>query len=489
MKDILNPAVAAAAAAAAALQQTLNQVTPSQWCQAYYLFAAGAVAAVAALPKEARRLLVDYGARRSSSELSGKDTTSRDVKAEGRGKEGNGNWLLSLINTFTSYGQVPHSWFITFYVASVACSVLWVWQFVTEGRVLRGVASHQPQAALPSGGEVTLGQVALAWTMMFLQGSRRLYEDWLTHGKSKSTMWIVHWVLGLSYYLVTSVAVWVEGSGAILDYQSTGAIDGHVPGFKTLVGIVMFGYASINQYRCHRHLAGLNKYSLPELGLFRYLVCPHYFCECLVYLSLAIIAAPKGELLNKTLLGALAFVVVNLGVTASGTRKWAQFASQLGDLQDITICEADPNSPLVLPSFVQRRLPEETPVCNRLLRHVHIGRKRVNTMKVLSVQVRGSNQQAARLLQNPPYGLRINGAVFFGLVKVEAKTRPETHCADHGMVRRSILMRHDARVGRIFVNKNMVRSAVRAVSKNVLPLLVFVIATALGRRRGYWNRE
>ena len=91
--------------------------------------------------------------------------------------------------------------------------------------------------------------------------------------------------------------------GAILDYQMTGAIDDNsMPLFKTLVAVAMFLYASINQYRCHRHLAGLKKYSLPELGLFRYLICPHYFCECLVYLSLAIAAAPKGELLNRTLL-------------------------------------------------------------------------------------------------------------------------------------------------------------------------------------------
>lgn len=365
-------------------------VTPSQWCQAYYLFAAGAVVAVAAMPKEVRRLLVDYGARKSKaaevsqfssqsqsgsgSEGKGKGKNDNDASGEAKargkvdrngGDGGEGNWLLSLINTLTSYGQVPHSWFITFYVASVACSLLWLWQFAVDGGLLRAVASSQvTQAqAFPAkggrgggGGEtsdssVTIGQVGLAWTMMFLQGSRRLYEDSLVHGKSKSTMWIVHWVLGLSYYLFTSVAVWVEGSGkvsmvalsfvfeyvlgvnisvlgAILDHQFTGATDYGMPLLKTLVAIVMFLYASINQYSCHRHLAGLKKYSLPELGLFRYLICPHYFCECLVYLSLAIVAASKGELLNKTLLCALSFVMVNLGVTASGTRKW--YAGKFG---------------------------------------------------------------------------------------------------------------------------------------------------------------
>ncbi|KAK3494992.1 uncharacterized protein B0T23DRAFT_403781 [Neurospora hispaniola] len=462
----------------AAVLQRLNDITPSQWCQAYYLFTAGAVVAVAAMPNEVSRRLVDYGARKVQSEVSrsgsrsegeeendtGRGTGSEaEVKAKAnRVERGGKNWLLSLTDTLTSYGQVPHSWFITFYVASMACSLLWFWQFAVDGRVLRVVTCSQASPTAKgederggvSASSVTLGQVGLAWTMMFLQGSRRLYEDSLVHGKSKSTMWIVHWVLGLSYYLFTSVAVWVEGSGAI-DYT--------MPSFKALVGTFMFLYASVNQYRCHRHLAGLKKYSLPDLGLFRYLICPHYFCECLVYLSLAVVAAPQGELLNKTLLCALVFVVVNLGVTAAGTRKWTQLAPQLGDFQNIAIREADPDSPLVFPVLVQRRLAEKTPVCNGPLRHVHVGRKRVNAMK------------------NPPHGLRIEGPVFFGPVEVEAQTRSKAHCANHGVVCRSVLVRHNARVGRVFVNKDVVRPAVGAIREDVLLLLfLFLIATAIG---------
>lgn len=76
------------------------------------------------------------------------------------------------------------------------------------------------------------------------------------------------------------------------------------------------------QHRCHKYLAGLKKYSLPEKGMFRWFVCPHYTCECLLYLSLVIGAAPRGQLYNRTVLCALIFVAVNLGVTAYGTKKW-----------------------------------------------------------------------------------------------------------------------------------------------------------------------
>jgi 3-oxo-5-alpha-steroid 4-dehydrogenase 3 len=56
--------------------------------------------------------------------------------------------------------------------------------------------------------------------------------------------------------------------------------------------------------------------------MFRFLVCPHYTCECIIYFSLAICAAPDGHLCNRTMICALLFVLANLGATASGTRQW-----------------------------------------------------------------------------------------------------------------------------------------------------------------------
>lgn len=56
--------------------------------------------------------------------------------------------------------------------------------------------------------------------------------------------------------------------------------------------------------------------------MFSRIICPHYTAECIIYLSLALLGAPEGETVNKTLLSAVIFVAVNLGVTASTTRKW-----------------------------------------------------------------------------------------------------------------------------------------------------------------------
>ena len=89
-----------------------------------------------------------------------------------------------------------------------------------------------------------------------------------------------------------------------------------------MVGIPIFVLASGIQHDCHAYLASLPKYTLPMHPIFQVLICPHYTAECLIYLSLAIISAPRGAVVNKTMVSALVFVVVNLGITASTSIAW-----------------------------------------------------------------------------------------------------------------------------------------------------------------------
>ncbi|KAH6850182.1 hypothetical protein B0I37DRAFT_413597 [Chaetomium sp. MPI-CAGE-AT-0009] len=295
------------------LLATLSSITPAQCCQAIFLLAAGGVLAVAVMPRDAKTLLVNYGARKTQT--SPTDAPPRDVSDRGR--------LLSLIDIITSWTQVPHSWFGAFYVVSLACSVFWLVQYLGDGVVLRFVASKQAAAQHPP---ATSGQVVLGWFMMFLQGGRRVFEHLTIIKPSKSTMWVVHWLLGLLFYLSISVSVWVEGSGAILN--PTSYTDDAQSLIKMGVALPAFLFAWVNQYRCHKHLAGLKKYSVPEGGMFDHYICPHYTCECLLYLSMAIATAPRGVWCNRTLVCALIFIAVNLGVTASGTRKW--YAEKFG---------------------------------------------------------------------------------------------------------------------------------------------------------------
>ena len=80
--------------------------------------------------------------------------------------------------------------------------------------------------------------------------------------------------------------------------------------------------ASGLQHDCHHYLFSLEKYTLPTHPLFNSIVCPHYTAECAIYLSLALLGAPRGEQVNKTLLSCLAFVAVNLGITAASSKQW-----------------------------------------------------------------------------------------------------------------------------------------------------------------------
>lgn len=106
------------------------------------------------------------------------------------------------------------------------------------------------------------------------------------------------------------------------------------PSIKDFIGVLIFLLASGFQYDCHAYLASLKNtkktdggtatshYQLPEHPAFNISLTPHYFAECFIYLALAIAAAPKGTVLNWTLVTALVFVTTNLGVTAYGTGQW-----------------------------------------------------------------------------------------------------------------------------------------------------------------------
>lgn len=106
------------------------------------------------------------------------------------------------------------------------------------------------------------------------------------------------------------------------------------PSFRTLLAIIIFLLASGFQYDCHNYLAYLKtsksedgkdkegEYKLPTHPAFQPLIAPHYMAECMIYLSFVIVAAPRGYWVNWTMTSVLCFVVVNLGVTAEGTRRW-----------------------------------------------------------------------------------------------------------------------------------------------------------------------
>ncbi|KAL1297074.1 hypothetical protein AAFC00_004661 [Neodothiora populina] len=238
------------------------------------------------------------------------------IQASGEGKTNNA--AVQLINTLATI-RVPHSWFASFYVVSVACSILWASQMVLDASIVRTVAA----AAKQRSHSMSIEQVAVTWLLMLLQGTRRLYECMTLTKPSSSQMWIGHWAFGLWFYTTTSVAVWIEGSSALLSAsQQAKHISLQSPSLRTVVGITGFFVASAIQHYCHAYLASLKKYTVPSHPLFHRVVCPHYLAECLIYMTMSLVAAPRGCVFNRTLLAALFLVAVNLGITADGTKTW-----------------------------------------------------------------------------------------------------------------------------------------------------------------------
>ncbi|KXS95640.1 hypothetical protein AC578_3555 [Pseudocercospora eumusae] len=283
--------------------------------RAIYLTAAAAVLFVFAMPPLRSRFL-DYGARSSKQQ-----------------KE-KGSTLLDHAASIT----VPHSWFASFYAVSVSCSLYCLSDIVFRGPAFQAIANHT--SSEPS--TMTISQVQATWLLMFLQGSRRLYESMALTNPSQSRMWLGHWALGILFYLCTSIAVWVEGIPAIRNHHFA-FNDLTFAGLtrRTFLGAIIFFLASALQHDCHSYLATLktskkgekaasgSQYRLPDHPAWNLSLTPHYFAECLIYLSLAIIAAPRGSMLNWTFVSALTFVAINLAVTAYGTKEW--YKQKFGD--------------------------------------------------------------------------------------------------------------------------------------------------------------
>lgn len=164
----------------------VDSVTPAQACQAYYTFGAAAILAVKVLPQDIQSTLLSYGPR----------------------DQGQGNGLLSRVLKGT---EVPHAWFLHFYVLSVASSALWAWQLVTCGTAMEWLARRQ--SAGEEDGSMTMAQVYLAWGLMAVQGVRRLYESLAVTKAGSSPMSAIHYLIGSSYYVVMGVSVWIQGSG------------------------------------------------------------------------------------------------------------------------------------------------------------------------------------------------------------------------------------------------------------------------------------
>ena len=108
--------------------------------------------------------------------------------------------------------KVPHRYFTHFYIASIASSVFWGFQFLTFGRPLRVILDLQSASQPQDTPSMSRDQVLLVWAMLLVQGARRCYESVVFARSSRSEMWIALYGVGISFYLVTGMAIWIDGT-------------------------------------------------------------------------------------------------------------------------------------------------------------------------------------------------------------------------------------------------------------------------------------
>ena len=309
-------------------------IEPKLLLQAFYLSASAAILLVYLIPPLNKRFLA-YGARDAAEPPAGKEESSTSSAPPTTPTRMNA--LLDRIADI----KVPHRWFIHFYIVSVLSSALWAHQIITRGQLYNFLASFAPDSDDPD----PFMRAVYCWLLLSIQGMRRLYEC-LRQPRGSSEMWIGHYAIGIAFYLATGVAIWIEGLpaskafhrlGRGLEYNSNPYNAPykvpHKPeftlGFSDAIFIWAFVDASIDQHKYHRHLASLMKYTAPTHPGFESIIAPHCTCECLIYLSLAILSRPSGYYLNHTMTAALVFVVINLGISADGTKRWMR--NKFGD--------------------------------------------------------------------------------------------------------------------------------------------------------------
>ncbi|KAL6245631.1 hypothetical protein RBB50_007630 [Rhinocladiella similis] len=339
------------------------------WCtRTFYILSSAIILAVRLIPDLKTRFL-SYGARDSGGTTTAaavaavhnhnhnhnhNATGSRLLQQKQRQEQQSSSPLSSQLLDHVTSWKVPHSWFIHFYILSVLLSTTCIWTTLQS-------TNHHFNSNSNTNFSFTATTTATPTTsllcslLMLLQGLRRLLEClYVTNNTntktdtkpSASRMWIGHYAIGLAFYLFTNLAIHLEYLAAVhspnkhlgnSSPSSTRELPLPLPlplvralfTPKTIICTSLFLHCSYKQNKYHRYLAGLKKYTLPDKGAFQTIIAPHYTAECGIYLSLTLLQAPDQHghghgqgYINWSLTCALLFVMVNLGVTADGTREW-----------------------------------------------------------------------------------------------------------------------------------------------------------------------
>ena len=211
------------------------------------------------------------------------------------------SWFAKLINAVAGL-TVPKAWFSHFYVLYL----LLMW----------GQFLYDPYTILSN------GKYLLVWLFLTCQATRRLYESYhVTRWGNASKMHVSHYFLGLGFYMGVSIICFC---GLQSHHGDSGNGVTGTGFFWTLLLVAFFAICQLDQYRNHKHLAALVKYSVPKKGLFSLVSSAHYCDEILIYFTVVLLAFTRGRLIAEdwALLSIWIFVVINLSISALETHSY-----------------------------------------------------------------------------------------------------------------------------------------------------------------------
>jgi len=193
--------------------------------------------------------------------------------------------------------------------------------------------------------------VAIVLSMLSVQVFRRLYECVFVSVLSKGArMHLVHYILGMFFYPAMAFTSLLH-LDSISDEEVSIAFSfckniqyhfynvlttllhffpsalSHWTVFATYsVAVLLFLWASLHQYRCHKILADLrhskrdNSYRLPKGDWFQLVSCPHFMAEVLIYSAMLLVMVVADVWTVWWLV--IVYTVSTLGLSARQTHMW-----------------------------------------------------------------------------------------------------------------------------------------------------------------------
>ncbi|KAK9469615.1 hypothetical protein V1512DRAFT_256663 [Lipomyces arxii] len=182
---------------------------------------------------------------------------------------------------------VPKRWFLHFYIAGVVmASVPIVLMYLAHSGSHTSTVEWLLQLgelsdALGLKSQVPYSRAQWAAVMILVHCGRRLYECIAIEASGVSArMRLGHYVVGHVFYTIACCACWCDALDDIIDPK----LESSTP----VAAISIFIVASVIQHKAHRQLSSLKKYSPPpQTIIFRYVICPHYTADIVVYIACA----------------------------------------------------------------------------------------------------------------------------------------------------------------------------------------------------------